>query len=266
MAKVQVGIVGELWRYPVKSLRGQGLREMTVTADGVLGDRAYAIRELKYGAILSAKMLPSMLALRSCWAVEPGAEEPGIVRIEMPDGTTVEGDLAQAAEILSARLALAVRLERTRSGPLSNDDIEAIRKGEAFLTPWKFFDEGPVHLLATGTLKHLQALEASEAGESDFDPRRFRPNILIDTGDNTGGFIEDRWLGGILEIGDTVRIADMWPAIRCSMVTHPQEELPYDPAILRAAAQHHQAYVGIFAAARVPGVIRVGDPVVLKTD
>jgi len=263
MAKVQVGIVGELWRYPVKSLRGQMLSEMTVSADGVLGDRAYAIRDLKYGSILSAKMLPSMLALRSCWAVEPGAEEPGIVRVEMPDGSAVEGDSAQTAEILSARLALAVRLERTRSGPLSNDDIEAIRKGEAFLTPWKFFDEGPVHLLAAGTLKYLQALEA---GESDFDPRRFRPNILIDTGDDSGGFIEDRWLGGILEIGNTVRIADMWPAIRCSMVTHPQDELPHDPAILRAAAQHHQAYVGIFAGARVPGVIRVGDPVMLTSD
>jgi uncharacterized protein len=263
MAKVQVGIVGELWRYPVKSLRGQALPEMTLTEDGVLGDRVYAIRDLKYGAILSAKMLPSMLALRSCWAVEPGVNGGGVVRVEMPDGTAVEGDSAQMAEILSARLALAVRLERTRSGPLSNDDIEAIRKGEAFLTPWKFFDEGPVHLLATGTLKHLQALER---GESDFDPRRFRPNILIDTGDDTDGFIEDRWLGGVLEIGDMVRIADMWPAIRCSMVTHPQDELPYDPAILRAAAQHHQAYVGVFAAARVPGVIRVGDPVVLKTD
>ncbi len=47
MAKIQVGIVSELWRYPVKSLRGERLREMTVTADGVLGDRAYALRELK---------------------------------------------------------------------------------------------------------------------------------------------------------------------------------------------------------------------------
>src|SRR5271170_2975990 len=165
-------------------------------------------------------MLPSMLALRSSWTVEPSAEEPGIVRVEMPDGTAVEGDSARAAEGLSACLGLEVRLERTRSGPLSNDDIDAIRKGEAFLTPWKFFDEGPVHLLATGTLKHLQALEA---GESDFDPRRFRPNIIIDTGDDSSGFIEDRWLGGILEIGDTVRIAEMWPAIRCSMVTHPQD-------------------------------------------
>jgi len=65
MAKVQVGIVGELWRYPVKSLRGERMRELTVTADGAVGDRAYAIRELKYGAILSAKMWPSLFALRA---------------------------------------------------------------------------------------------------------------------------------------------------------------------------------------------------------
>ncbi|MGO9061118.1 MAG: MOSC domain-containing protein [Candidatus Binataceae bacterium] len=262
MAKVQVGIVGELWRYPVKSLRGQRLREMTVTADGVLGDRAYALRDLKYGAILSAKMLPSLLAMRACWAVEPGADTNGVVRIEMPDGTAVQGDSPQAAQILSQRLALQVRLERTRSGPLSNAAIEAIRQGEAFLPQRKFFDEGPLHLLASGTLKHLQGFEDG----SDFDRRRFRPNILIDTGGDADGFIEDRWLGGILEIGDAVKIADMWPAIRCSMTTYPQDELPHDPAILRAAAQHHQAYVGVFAGARVAGIIRVGDPVVLSTE
>ncbi len=86
----------------------------------------------------------------------------------------------------------------------------------------------------------------------DFDPRRFRPNILIDTGSDGGGFIEDRWLGGTLEIGDAVRIGDMWPAIRCSMTTHPQDELPHDPAILRTAAMYHQAYVGVFAGAASP--------------
>jgi uncharacterized protein len=263
MAKIQVGIVGELWRYPVKSLRGERLQEMTVTADGVLGDRAFALRDLKYGAILSAKMLPSMLALRACWAVEPDAEGRGVVRIEVPDGTSIEGDSPQAAEMLSDWLALQVRLESTRSGPLSHADIEAIRNGQAFLPQWKFFDEGPVHLLATGTLKHLQGLLD---GDSDFDPRRFRPNILIDTGDDAGGFIEDRWLGGILEIGDRVKISDMWPAIRCSMTTHPQDELPHDPAILRAAAQYHQAYVGVFACVHEPGAIRSGDAVVLNTE
>ena len=262
MTRIEVGIVGELWRYPVKSLRGERLREATVTTEGVLGDRLYAIRELKYGAIMSAKMWPPLLALGSSWTTPGGADDGGVVRIEMPDGTFLEGDSPEVAATLSALFSHQVRLERTRQASLSEADIEAVRRGEAFLPAWKFFDEGPIHLLATGTLKHLSLLEG---GNSDFDPRRFRPNILIDTGDDADGFIEDRWLGGILEIGDTVKIADMWPSIRCSMTTHPQYELRHDPRVLRTAAQYHGAYVGVFAGAREPGVIRVGDPVVLSS-
>ena len=259
MGKIRVGIVSELWRYPVKSLRGERLREMTVTADGVLGDRAYALRELQYGAIMSAKMWPWMLEMRADWSAEPDVDG-AVVRVQTPDGAVIEGDSPKSAEILSDIFKHPVRLERTRQGPITQADIEAIQKGEAFLPQWKFYDEGPLHLLATGTLRHLSRLEG---GGADFDPRRFRPNILIDTGEDAGEFIEDRWLAGVLEIGDTVRIGDMWPAIRCVMTTHPQEDLRHDPAILRTAAQHHQAYVGVFAGARVPGVIGLGDPVVL---
>jgi uncharacterized protein len=260
MGQIEVGIVSELWRYPVKSLRGERLEEITITDDGVLGDRAYAIRELKYGAILSAKMWPSLFALRARWSVEPQVEGGGVVSIELPDGTVIDGDSAPTADALSTLFGHQMRLERTRQRQLTDADIEAIRKGEAFLPQWKFYDEGPLHLLASGTLKYLQSLER----DSDFDPRRFRPNILIDTGDDAGGFIEDRWLAGTLSIGATVEIGDMWPAIRCAMTTHPQDELRHDPAILRAAAQHHQAYVGVFAGARVPGVIRLGDRVMLN--
>lgn len=262
MAKTKVGVVSELWRYPVKSMRGERLREMTVTAEGVLGDRTYALRELKYGAIISAKMWPWMLQMRAGWSAEPGADGAA-VRIETPDGGVIEGDSPQSGEALSELFKHPVRLERTRQERISQADIEAIQKGEAFLPQWKFYDEGPLHLLATGTLRHLKMVEG---GDSDFDPRRFRPNILIDTGDDAGGFIEDRWLAGVLEIGATVHISDMWPAIRCVMTTHPQEELRHDPAVLRAAARHHQAYVGVFAGARVPGIIRVGYPVILSTD
>ena len=40
----------------------------------------------------------------------------------------------------------------------------------------------------------------------------------------------------------------MQPALRCVMTTHRQSELLRDPRMLRAAAQHHQARLGIFAA------------------
>ncbi len=258
MTETQIGIIDELWRYPVKSLRGERLSELTVTAEGVLGDRTWALRELQYGAIMSAKMWPWMLQLRAEWSGDPN--RGGTVRLHLPDGTTLEGESTAAAETLSRLFKHPVRLERTRQGPISPADLEAIQKGEAFLPQWKFYDEGPLHLVATGTLRHLKRLEG---GNSDFDPRRFRPNILIDTGDDDSGFVEDRWLAGELRIGDTVRIGGMWPAIRCVMLTNAQEELRHDPAILRAAAQHHQAYVGVFAGPLAPGTIRLGDPVVL---
>ena len=41
--------VRELWRYPVKSLKGERLEEAAVTADGLHGDRRYAIFDLDTG-------------------------------------------------------------------------------------------------------------------------------------------------------------------------------------------------------------------------
>jgi len=41
--------VVELWRYPVKSLQGEPLERCRVTADGVEGDRAWALFDYKTG-------------------------------------------------------------------------------------------------------------------------------------------------------------------------------------------------------------------------
>jgi hypothetical protein len=45
------------------------------------------------------------------------------------------------------------------------------------------------------------------------------------------------------------------------MTTHPQEDLPHDPRVLRAAADHHRVTVGVFASIGYPGTVRIGDPV-----
>jgi hypothetical protein len=124
-----------------------------------------------------------------------------------------------------------------------------------------FFDSAIMHVIATGTLRHLARL----APGSVFDPRRFRPSILVDTGDDADGFVEDGWLEGILEVGETMRVIKMRPALRCVMTTHPQDGLAQDFAILRAAAFHHRANVGVFAAVGAPGKVRVGDPVHLTS-
>jgi uncharacterized protein YcbX len=50
-----VGSVAELWRFPVKSMRGERLPEAEVTERGVLGDRAYALVDTDTGRVVSAK-------------------------------------------------------------------------------------------------------------------------------------------------------------------------------------------------------------------
>jgi hypothetical protein len=47
------------------------------------------------------------------------------------------------------------------------------------------------------------------------------------------------------------------------MTTHGQAELARDLRVLRAAAQYHQAHLGVFGAIGAPGKMHVGDPVVL---
>ncbi|MDG5805741.1 MOSC domain-containing protein [Streptomyces ossamyceticus] len=65
--------------------------------------------------------------------------------------------------------------------------------------PGTFFDYGTLHLVTTATLTRLRS--AYPAG--DFDPRRFRPNLVIDT-PGEPGFTEDAWIGVRLRIGEAL--------------------------------------------------------------
>jgi uncharacterized protein len=269
MQRRQIGVVGALWRYPVKSMRGEQISAADVTPYGLAGDRGWALRETQYGGIVSARTWPAMLQLRAA-CTQDLAQDPAQapltdalagVRIEMPDGATIYADDPEVSRTLSDFLRREVRLERVRREPITPAEREAIMRGEAMPPARDFFDEEVIHLIATGTLAHLRALSG---GTSDFDARRFRANIIVDTGADADGFVEDGWLEGVLEIGADVRIAGMRPALRCAITTHPQDELPHDPAILRTAWRFHQAYAGIFAAVGAEGAIRVGNPIYLR--
>jgi hypothetical protein len=258
----QIGVVGALWRYPVKSMRGEPITVATVTHRGVDGDRAWALRECAYGGLVSARSWPAMLQLRASWTRDPTTDAASRVRIDLPDGRLVHADEPAAPRILSAFLQREVRLEKVRTTPITPEEREAIMRGDAMPPARDYFDEDVMHLIATGTLAHLRTLSG---GDSDFDARRFRANIVVETSAEAGGFVEDAWLNGVIEIG-AVRIIGMRPALRCAITTHPQDELPHDAAILRTTWQFHQAYAGIFAAVEAEGTIRVGDPVFLNED
>jgi uncharacterized protein len=280
MERRQIAVVRALFRYPVKSMLGEKRAELMLTANGTLGDRAWAVRETS-GRIATAKKWPAMLEFRASYDSPPHADELAPVTITLPDGSTIHADDPHASARLTEVLGRPVSLERAKPdersrGELDPQTIFADVPVEQLLPNFTsqtlpdtfglmrgaFFDSAPIHILASGSLEHMKRLCG---GDSKLDPRRFRPNIFVDTG-GTGaeGFVEDEWLEGVLEIGEAVKITAMQPALRCVMTTHAQMELPRDLSILRTAAQHHKATLGVFASIGAPGTVRVGDPVYLS--
>ncbi len=259
MGRRRIGTVRAIWRYPVKSMRGEALARAYVGDRGIAGDREWALAETAYGGVVSARAFPRMLEARAFWTGDPARDAAARVRIELPGGATCDAGAPAAAVALGRMLKRDLRFERIRAAPLSAAEMDAIMRGEATPPRRDFFDEDVIHLVASGTLEHLRRLRP----DADFDPCRFRPNVLVDTPGEERGFVEDQWLDGRLEIGAEVRIAGARPALRCVVTTWPQDQLPHQPAVLRAAWEHHEAYVGVFAAVAAGGWITVGDEITL---
>ncbi len=279
MTRTQVGTVAAIWRHPVKSMLGEQLAQVEITERGAIGDRAWALRETATRRIASAKKFSALFGFRAKYD-DPGIAGPGAsITIRMPDGSVIHAADPDASERISAALGRKVTLERAETAVreragidpktvFGDVPVEQAIPGlsadnlpdEFALAQGSFFDTAVMHVLATGTLRHLSKLTGAK---SIFDPRRFRPTLLVETGSGDDRFVEDAWEGGELLVGASVKITAMIPALRCVMTTHPQDDLPRDLDVLRTAARFHRVNVGVFAEVAARGVVRVGDPVIL---
>lgn len=264
-----VGSVVSLWRYPVKSMMGEELTVTDVTERGLLGDRAYALMDLATGKVASAKnpqKWEKLFDFRAAF-VEPPSGARGLppVRITLPDGTVLTSDQQGLdkllAKVFGREVTLKTRAPKTPSLEEYWPDMEGLAHRETVtdepMPPGTFFDLAAVHLLTTATIDHLRELYP----QGRFEVRRFRPNIVVQPTPGEKGFVEDGWIGQTLAIGEAVRLSITGPCPRCVMTTLLQGDLPGDPGILRTAAQHNRANVGVYAAVVQGGTIRRGDPV-----
>jgi len=261
--------VVSLWRYPVKSMMGEELNATEVTERGLLGDRAYALVDSSDEKVATAKnprKWPQLFDFRATFIESPrAAAKVPPVRIALPDGTTITSDQGDLNRILSNALNREVTLGAARRGAVNAEeywpDMEGLEHRDTvtdFTLPEEtFFDCAVVHLLTTATLDRLRELYP----QGRFEVRRFRPNIVVQLGSDEKSFAENAWIRHTLAIGDGVRLNITGPCARCVMTTLPQGDLPRDPGILRTAAQHNQANVGVYAAVVRGGTIRRGDPV-----
>ncbi|RPI21491.1 MAG: MOSC domain-containing protein [Acidobacteria bacterium] len=273
-SRQQVGLVVSLWRYPVKSMMGEELNASEVTASGLLGDRAYALVSGSDGKVASAKnpgRWPRIFDFRAALAKDLTLDDPiPPVRITLPDGTVVTSKQPDVNRVLSNLFNRVVTLESRPSAARASiaeeywPDIEGLEYRDTVtefgLPEGSFFDAASVHVLTTATLDRLRELYP----QGRFEARRFRPNIVVEAGNGERDFVENSWVGQTLAIGENVRLQIAGPCPRCVMTTLPQGDLPKDTGILRTAAKHNRANVGVYASVLRAGSIRRGDPVRLE--
>ena len=278
--QTELGLVGSLWRYPVKSMMGEELNAAEVTERGLRGDRAYAIVDRADGKVATAKnprKWPHLFDFRATF-IDPARSgvQAAPIRITLPDGTLVTSQQDDCNQILSRALARDVMLDAVGHGEEVTSSASTARTANAeeywpdmegldfrdtvtdFALPeGTFFDCAVVHLLTTATLDRFSDLYPP----GRFEVRRFRPNIVVQPVSGERSFIENAWVGHTVTIGDEVRLSITGPCGRCVMTTLSQGDLPRDPDILRTAAQHNHVQVGVYAAVVRGGTIRRGDAV-----
>ena len=106
MSTETIGTVSGLWRFAVKSMKGEAINEAILTARGIIGDRAYALIDTDTGKVVSAKsvkLFPQMLSCRAEY-IEPPTPEGKLppVRITLPNSTTTTTGSRDASSVLSS--------------------------------------------------------------------------------------------------------------------------------------------------------------------
>ena len=256
-----IGKVESLWRYPVKSMRGEELDEIFAGYPGVYGDRVFA-----FTSSLSPKGFPfftgrdqrQMIRYRARFrnpekAARPinlaDAESSGanpisanaselMIEVETPDGKTIAIDDPALIDNLRANID-------------RKHELKLLRSDKAIT------DCRPLSIFAVQSAKKL----GEETG-TNVDKRRFRANVYVDL-TNAAGFAEDQFVGKTLRIGSKVVVSVLERDPRCMMITLDPDTAEKTPAILKQVAQAHEGMAGVYGAVLMEGMIRKGDSVEL---
>jgi len=239
------GTVLRIYRYPVKSMGGEEVERAYVGADGLQGDRAYAVLDLEAGTAASAKNIARFSRLLE---VKATLTEDGL-SLMFPDGKKC--GLPDAAGLLTAYLGRRVILVNNEGRPLTYQGLEVSYEThsttyfekQGVTRAGSFHDSAPVHIMPAETLS-THGLEMDEVC-------RFRPNIVIDFGGELKA-------GTFLEAGGVV-FKVLKPTKRCVMVVLPQQSLDYKPELLKNLRQLHGGVAGVYAEVVREGWVSRGD-------
>lgn len=237
-----IGHVRELVRYPIKSMAGTPADSAFLGWHGLEGDRRFAFRRIGDESgfpWLSASRLPELLLYRP-FGLDESTGEPLPTHVRTPFGAELE----------------------LRSKSLENEIAERFRSPvELMQLKHGIFDDASVSVISRSTIATI----CREAGV-EFDTRRFRANIVLDT-DDAEPFDEDKWVAGRLVFGDT----ESGPAVsvtardvRCMMINlDPDTAKQEDGRVLKSVVRLNSNNAGVYGTVVQTGTIHVGQSVSL---
>jgi MOSC domain-containing protein len=233
-APKHVARVAELRRYPVKSMAAEPLDSVALGWHGLEGDRRWAFvrpgLERSDFPWLTIRELADMADHRPRFA-DPARPDASPTIVRTPAG--------EELDVADPRLAAAL-----------GEGVRVIKQNRGV------FDTAPISLISTATVQAM-----SHAADVAPDPRRFRPNVVVDAGEEP--FAEDAWVGRVLRIAGAALRIDRRDQ-RCVMVDVDPDTLDRRPGVLRTIVERRDGCLGVYATPVAPGRIAVGDAVRLE--
>lgn len=243
-----IGSVEKLWRYPVKSMKGESLTEVYVTYTGVVGDRIFALVNPDKRDNFpwhTAREQADMLLYKPTFVLAPPIDrhypdaQEFAVSVQDPSGKTWRIDDPTFVAHLEQKVGRRLKLRFSEKG---------------------MHDARPLSIFGASTLDALTA----ESGVA-LDHRRFRPNLFVRWHDATP-FYEDQLVGKTLSIGDKLLINIVKKDPRCIIINLDPETATAQKQVLLTVAKGHRGCAGVYAAVLREGEIKAGDHIALVDD
>jgi len=256
-----IGKVDSLWRYPVKSMRGEELDEAFAGYSGIYGDRLFAFRSSANHEgfpYFTAREQRRLLQYRPRFRYPDKATRPiNLIEAESRNANPLVADLAELVVDVQTPDGKSVAINDPALIEMLRADVDQKHHVTLIQSQRAMTDCRPVSIFSLQSAQQL----AEETGTS-VDKRRFRANVYVDL-TSANGFAENEFVGRSVRIGSKVVITVLERDSRCMIITLDPDTGEQTPAILKKVAQAHDGMAGVYGAVLVEGMVQKGDPVEL---
>ena len=254
-----IGKVESLWRYPVKSMRGEELDEAFAGYSGIYGDRLFAFRSSanhKGFPYFTAREQRKLLQYRPRFRHPDKAARPiNLIEAESRNANPLLADLAELVVDVQTPAGKTLGIDDPALIEMLRADIDQKHQVTLMQSQRAMTDCRPLSMFSLQSAQQL----AEETG-TGVDKRRFRANVYVDL-TSSNGFAENDLVGQSVRIGSKVVTTILERDPRCVIITLDPDTGEQAPAILKKVAQAHDGMAGVYGAVLVEGMVHKGDSV-----